>query len=438
MWRIVAKPRDTQACRLGLQNVRPRAAMHGDRTFPQAARASRRNRPTIGSAERTRGHAHSQVVGRTLIVVAQDIHDHLGCDRSLGRRDGAGVGVLCLRQVAFVRIQFGTFCWAEQAEDAPHTAAAVESKDVLHHLCCGRVAGSLRVGCVPIGTEEVEETRQVVLRAPPAHLLREFRDTRAVEKVIRIAQVHLPDREGVANCCDIAGWHALSSPNCTGVLSARHHVEDPQLLRVGHRQGLRAVCKVWVIWFTTVGAVEALVNSDLAHGLHSATRGRASLQCDLREVFDSRTVVAIWPIRRGGPTHGLGRACALTDGQALLVLHSIVHVPICIRLRHLRNMPDGDCCLLPIDGCILRRQGTVHNARVAINPIVQRSHAACWPGFARHADPANVRCVRSTVIGMADNRIPRCAGIFPNRNNCTSEGPRYKRGCNSSKDCDSR
>mmetsp|Transcript_102748 Transcript_102748/g.257663 ORF Transcript_102748/g.257663 Transcript_102748/m.257663 type:complete len:377 (+) Transcript_102748:857-1987(+) len=353
VWRVVAKPRHAPAGGLGFQDVRPRAAMHGDCTLPQASDAPWRDRSAVGSPERAGSHACSQVVWCALVVVTQHVHDHLGRDGALGSRNRTRVGILSLWEVALIGVQLRTLGWAEEAEDAPHAAAAVEGECVLHHLCRSRIACSACVGCVPVGSEKVEEAGQIILRTPPAQLFSELRDPGAIEEVVRIAQVHLPDREGVPDSCNVAGWHALSCPNGASVLGPRHHIENPELLRISNHQSLSAVSIVGMLRLTAVGAVEALVNCDVAHGLHCAASCRTPLQSDLREILNACMVVSVRPVWRRRPTYGPGRASALTDGEALLVLNSVVHVPVSIGLRHLWDCPDGHGLLLTIHWCVL-------------------------------------------------------------------------------------
>mmetsp|Transcript_5750 Transcript_5750/g.13984 ORF Transcript_5750/g.13984 Transcript_5750/m.13984 type:complete len:295 (-) Transcript_5750:973-1857(-) len=130
MGRIVPEPSHAAACRLGLQEVRPRRAVHRNCALPEALGASRWHRSAIWATEGSGGHSGREVIRRALVVVSQDIHDHLRGHGTLRRRHRARVRVHRAGQVALVRVELGTLGWAQEAKDAPHAASAVEGENV--------------------------------------------------------------------------------------------------------------------------------------------------------------------------------------------------------------------------------------------------------------------------------------------------------------------
>mmetsp|Transcript_23761 Transcript_23761/g.73724 ORF Transcript_23761/g.73724 Transcript_23761/m.73724 type:complete len:617 (+) Transcript_23761:594-2444(+) len=410
--RVVAEPGDAPAPGPGLQDVRPGRAVHGDGALPEALETLRRYGAAVGRAEGPCRHAAREVVGRALVVVPQHIHDLVRRDGTLGGWHGPGEGLRGLGEVALVGVELRALGRAQKAEDAPHAPATVEGQGVLQELGHrGVLAAGVR--CEAVGAEEVEDAWQVVLGAPPAHLPRKLCDARAVEEVLWVAEVHLPDGEGVGHGHNVAGRHTLCSPDRAGVGLAGHDVEDPEFprRRVRHHEGLGAIRKVGALRLATVCAVEALLHGHVAHGLHRAARRHATLHGDLREVLDARAVVAVRPVWSRGPAYSPGRAGALADGEAMLVLHAVVHVPVSEGLRYLRDVADGRRLALAAHGRVLGRAGRAHQSRVAVSPVVQRPHAASRPLTTRHADETDVRGVRAAVIRVADDRRPGGAGV---------------------------
>mmetsp|Transcript_55399 Transcript_55399/g.168380 ORF Transcript_55399/g.168380 Transcript_55399/m.168380 type:complete len:709 (+) Transcript_55399:278-2404(+) len=432
--RVVAQPGHALDARLRLQHVAPRGAVHGDRALPDAQRAGRRRGAPVGVAERPGRHAGGEVVRRALVVVAQHVHDHAGGDGPRGRGHRAGVGVRRLREVPLVGVQLGPLGGAQQAENPPHATAAVEGQDVLEQLARRGIGRILHVGREAVGAEEVKHARGIVVGAPPAHLLRQLGDARAVAVVIRVVQLHLPDGEGVAHRRHVAGGHAHRGPDGAGVVLAGHHVEDPQLLRVGDGERLRAVGVIRLRRVAAVGAVEALLHGNRAHGVDGATRRGAPLQRDLGQVLDAGAVVAVRLVRRRRPADGLRGASALADRQADLVLHAVVHVPIRVRLLDLRDLADRYRLLLPPRWRVLWRKLSGHNARITIGPVEQLPRAAFWPGLVRHPDPPNVSGVGTTVVGVAHDRVPRGARILAHRHDGAGQRARHQAAANSGND----
>mmetsp|Transcript_66941 Transcript_66941/g.169050 ORF Transcript_66941/g.169050 Transcript_66941/m.169050 type:complete len:222 (+) Transcript_66941:688-1353(+) len=202
---------------------RPRCTVHGDGTLP-LSNDTERHWPSVGIAEGSGAHTDCEVVDCALVVVAVSIGHHLQGHRALRCPHRSRVWVLGVRQVALVGVQLGTLLWAEEAENAPHAAAAVEFQHTCH---VGRLDVSL--WRVAVSIEEIENVRgRLHFRAPPAHLLSQLAHSRAVQEVLRVAQVHFPDREAVADGHYVVVRHALCCPNCAGIVLARHDVEIPK------------------------------------------------------------------------------------------------------------------------------------------------------------------------------------------------------------------
>mmetsp|Transcript_91102 Transcript_91102/g.253665 ORF Transcript_91102/g.253665 Transcript_91102/m.253665 type:complete len:587 (-) Transcript_91102:368-2128(-) len=327
--RVVAEPCDAPTPRPGLQHVGPGGAVHGDGALPLAADALGCLRAAVRAPEGPRRHALRQVVRRPLVVVTQHVHDLARCDGALRCRDRTRVGILRLRQVSLLRIELGSLQGAEQAEDAPHAAATVVAQGVCEGLRSNGVA-RLGVRLEAVRAEEVEDAGLVLAGAPPTHLLGELRDSGAVQEVCGVAQVHLADREGVADGNDVPGRHAHGRPDRARITPARHDVEDPKLAGRGIRDSQRfsAVREVGVARFTAVRTVEPKLDGHGAHCFHSAPGRLATFHGDLGQVLDASLVVAVRPVWCGRPAHCPSRARALANGEASLVLHTVIHVPI--------------------------------------------------------------------------------------------------------------
>mmetsp|Transcript_64801 Transcript_64801/g.186232 ORF Transcript_64801/g.186232 Transcript_64801/m.186232 type:complete len:252 (-) Transcript_64801:51-806(-) len=229
-------------------------------------------------------------------------------------------------------------------------------------------------------------------------------------------------REGVADGRDIAGGHSLRRPDGAGIVRAGQHVEDPQLFRVSDHERFRAVGEVGGGGLAAVRAVKAKLDGEVAHGLNRAAGRRAALERDLGEVLNAGLVVAERLVRGGWPADSLGGAGTLTNGQANLVLHAIVHIPIGVCLGHLGHLSDRERHLLALQGRVLGCQVPVDDARVAVHPVVELPNAALGPLLGRNADQPDVRGVRTTVVGVADHRRSRGAGILAHGHNGAAQG----------------
>mmetsp|Transcript_34755 Transcript_34755/g.100686 ORF Transcript_34755/g.100686 Transcript_34755/m.100686 type:complete len:232 (-) Transcript_34755:674-1369(-) len=228
---VVSEPHEAAPAWPRLAHEGPRRAVHGQRALPLAHHGQARGQPTVRGAEWPSSHAHGQIVGGSFVVVAVSMLHQGGGDGPPRRGHGAGVGIVGVGNIAAVGVQALAFRGAEEVEDAPHAPAAVKGEDAVdvrrrRVLWWSPAVGVEKIENVLLGRE---------LGAPPAHLLGQLRDSRAVQEVLRVSQVQPPNGEGVRHGGDMIGGHTLRRPDRACVVLPCKDVEIPQLVGVGDR-----------------------------------------------------------------------------------------------------------------------------------------------------------------------------------------------------------
>eukprot|EP00930_Biecheleria_cincta_P078263 TRINITY_DN65688_c0_g1_i1.p1 TRINITY_DN65688_c0_g1~~TRINITY_DN65688_c0_g1_i1.p1 ORF type:complete len:121 (-),score=5.00 TRINITY_DN65688_c0_g1_i1:8-346(-) len=70
-----------------------------------------------------------------------------------------------------------------------------------------------------------------------------------------------------------------------------------------------------------------------------------------------------------------------------------------------------------------------HNARVSWLPVVERTHTASRPLFARHSDQADICGVWTTVVAVGNNRVACGACLPANSNTSAGQDRPFAAGC---------
>mmetsp|Transcript_97171 Transcript_97171/g.251364 ORF Transcript_97171/g.251364 Transcript_97171/m.251364 type:complete len:240 (+) Transcript_97171:1128-1847(+) len=208
-------------------------------------------------------------------------------------------------------------------------------------------------GCVrevaDIGGHHPQEVEHA-LTVPQTSLLGKVEEARVHNEVVRVLHVHVTDDEVVRDHRHVAVRYSPCHPQGAAlalVLRAgrlwqtTRDVEDPGLARhVRHRGRLAGAGLPRVL------AIEAILRTQLAHGLHRAAGGLAALEGDGDEAADAeqRPIigVAVHLLHLGVALRAIanqeGGARGLTHGHTLLVHQRVGRLIEGVRVLHLRDV----------------------------------------------------------------------------------------------------
>ena len=241
-----------------------------------------------------------------------------------------------------------------------------------------------------VGLVEVE----IALAVPEAVLQRHRLDIVGGHEIALVGPVYPADAGDVGRYCDFVVGYALGCPHGTFLpLAATEHLEEPDLLRVRHRQALSSVDV-------------AVLLREFTHELYCIAGIVAALEGQAAEFLDEEDAVAA----AQGVGTGEGR---LSYGHLLLVEGGIGGIEVCEGLARLGDLSraaqaggvagKGDVAAAPVNG--VHRALGILGGRLLGEPGAGLSvagmrshHASVGGGQTPHRDAGAIQIIEFTVL----------------------------------------